>query len=1113
MDFISFQNCNIKTEKKPWVYKKLKDLSAIYLFTNLHFGDILYMICHFRMKNEKERNGRFFMNSDFEKNPSGEVLETAVPAEEEIRKPKRLICRLKDFNGFYLFAAFFIPFVIMLGVYACLGKHPFGNNSVLTLDLQAQYVYYYEAIRRLLTEGGSWLYSWERTLGGEFMGIVAYYMASPFNLILVLFPKKMLADAVMFIQLAKVGTMGLTFAYYLRKTRGTTDMQCVTFSVLYALSAYSVVQLMNPMWLDAMVFLPLLVLGIESMIRQKKFILYTVSLTTVFCTNYYMGYMCAIFTFIYFLYYYFLVRDEVPQNKGAEKGNRFFRILRSRGFETFMRFGVFTVVALCISAFMLLSAWYSLQFGKMDFGNTDFTPSLRFDFLDIFVKLLPGSYDTVRPNGLPMIYCGMLAVIALPLFYMSPVISRKKKLLSSMVLAVFLCSFCVNTIDLVWHGFSTPNWLNYRYSYIVSFFLLLMAVDGLRGLRKIPLGKILTVGAFLGVLILIVQKLEYVFLRNTKEVPLDDVKCILLSLILLAAYVIVLYYMKQDKMETVGTFALAVIVCVEMFATALITVADVQSDVGSVKYGNYVSGNTEKYDGYTGAIARLEPVVEAIKEKDRSFYRMESTVYRRQGGVNEPMALGFNGISHSTSTLNSAVITLLNKLGYSSTAHWTKYLGGTPVADALLGIKYVIVSDDDSTATKGAYHTLDKNFFVEAASAPEYYEYVPSENTIYAMQNTKALSVAYGVSPELIARTTDFLNPPYYTALELQNDLIDAMLSGVTTGNDVFKSIYAPFDVDDGSYRTYTHHHEYTDENGETQKAENKYYIVEPDDGNSAILRFTMTAADDGNIYAHFPGVLFQGMSTTCKIYVNNVYVCDYFTNETWTVQNLGTFEKGEEVEVELRFSGGDLYISRASSRFFYYVDYAALNEAFSALEEASMYVEEHGNDYLRGVIDIPEGQELIFTSIPYDEGWKVYIDGKKTETVKVLDSLLAVPTTAGFHEIEFVYRPISATLGIPLTVIGILALALLILWSRVRKVRIFEKAEKTTHFFYCKGDETAGWTQELLETALAMKDDAPTKTPEENAASLAAETLSDEKTSDDEAIEEKPADEEIKDQ
>lgn len=972
----------------------------------------------------------------------------------------------KSFNGYYLIAAFFIPFIIMLGVYACLGKHPFGNNSVLTLDLQAQYVYYYEAIRRLLTEGGSWLYSWERTLGGEFMGIVAYYMASPFNLILVLFPKHMLADAVMFIQLAKVGAMGLTFAYYLRKTRNTSDMQTIVFAMMYSLCAYSVVNLVNPMWLDAMVFLPLLVLGIESMIRQRKFVLYTVSLVAVFVTNYYMGYMCAIFTFIYYLYYYFLVRDELPQNEKAKTGRGISRILHSRGFETLMRFALFTVVALLVSAFMLLCAWYSLQFGKTEFATTNFAPNLRFDFLDLFVKMLPGSYDTVRPNGLPMIYCGMLALIALPLFFMSPTISRKKKLLSAGVLAVLIISFSINTIDLVWHGFSGPNWLNYRYSYLFSFFVLLMACDALRGIRKIRYGKILAVGTFLAVLILIVQKLNYVFDQDTKTNPLDDVQCILLSLVLIIAYMIVLRIMKGDNLASSGSFALAVVVCVEMFAVSVINVTDVQLDVGSVRYGNYLSssGKTEYYDGYTGAILRLEPVVEEIFEKDQSFYRMESTVYRRLGGVNEPMALGFNGISHSTSTLNASVIKLMNKLGYASTAHWTKYLGGTPISDALLGIKYVITKND----------TLDANLYTVAASAPEYYKYIPSSNTIYAMQNTKALSVAYGVSPDLLTQTEGFLYPPYYSSLDLQNQLVNAMLSGVMDTPNVLRGIRASVDSIDCSHTALTHTHQYTDENGETQYAEQTYYFIDGGDG-AHTFRFTFTAEADGDIYAHFPGVLFQGMSTDCGLYVNGTKVSDYYTNETWVIQNLGTFEKGDEVRVELRFNDGDLYISRASQYFFYYIDYAALNRAFSQLESASMYVEEHGNDYLKGTIDIPEGQELIFTSIPYDEGWHVYVDGEQVELVKTLGSLLAVETTPGFHEIEFVYRPDCAVYGGLLSIIGIFLFALLVVWSRSRKLRSAFKCngERTTHFFYYGGDEATGWLTEAAEEASALSGSA----------------------------------------
>lgn len=1023
------------------------------------------------------------MNQDHENTLQSEEVSSAPKRKIKIKKRDG-----KGFDGYYLIAAFLIPFLIMLGVYICLEKHPFGNNSVLTLDLQAQYVYYYEAIRRLLTEGGSWLYSWERTLGGEFMGIVAYYMASPFNLILVLFPKDMLADAVMFIQLAKVGSMGLTFAYYLRKTRKTNDMQTISFAVMYALCAYSVVQLINPMWLDAMVFLPLLVLGIESMIRERKFILYTVSLVTVFCTNYYMGYMCAIFTFFYFLYYYFLVCDELPQNVTAKKGGKLMRLLRSRGFETLMRFGVFTVIALMISAFMLLCAWNSLQFGKTEFANTDFSPTLRFDFLDIFVKLLPGSYDSVRPTGLPMIYCGMLAVIALPLFFMSPAITRRKKVLSACMIGLFVISFSVNTIDLVWHGFSGPNWLNYRYSYLFSFFLLLLACDAIRTIGKIPFPKIMAVGVFTGVLILIVQKLDYVFPQTaTRDKTLDDAKCIVLSLVLLIVYVTVLYFMKQDRMESAGAFALAAVICVEMFATSLINVTDVQTDVGSVRYGNYLSdsGKTEYYDGYLGAIKRLEPVVNEVQENDKGFYRMESTVYRRTGGVNEPMALGFNGISHSTSTLNASVIKLLNKLGYASQSHWTKYLGGTPVTDALLGIKYVITKNDK----------LDSNLYTVAAESDEYYKYIPNDNTIYAMQNTKALSIAYGVSPNVLTDMEGFTNPPYYTALELQNKLINSMLSDVMSSPNVLRGIYASVDSEGCTHSVFTHTHKYTDENGEEQSVDNKYYAIEDTSDNKGTFIFTFDAKADGDIYMHLPGVFFSEMTDQCKIYVNGSYVGQYFTNETWTVTNIGTFEKGESVKVELRFEGGKLYISRASTYLFYYIDYDAMNRAFDELSYASMYVQEHGNDYLKGTIELPEGQELIFTTIPYDEGWKVYIDGEEVEYTKALDSLIAVPSTAGFHEIEFVYRPDCAVYGGLISIIGIVIFILLIIWSRCRPLRKLVRCDSDIqkHFFYYKGDSVGTWLQESVESEVCCtvpqpKREEPSSAEAENAPDAPAE-------------------------
>ena len=143
------------------------------MFTNGKTYAIILASC---AKKEKEKCFAYKKERNFDMNTENNNEAVLSEASAESAKPNKAWHAFKEkmrsFNGYYLIAAFIIPFMIMLAVYICLEKHPFGNQSVLTLDMQAQYVYYFEALRRLLTEGGSWLYSWERTLGGEMMGII-----------------------------------------------------------------------------------------------------------------------------------------------------------------------------------------------------------------------------------------------------------------------------------------------------------------------------------------------------------------------------------------------------------------------------------------------------------------------------------------------------------------------------------------------------------------------------------------------------------------------------------------------------------------------------------------------------------------------------------------------------------------------------------------------------------------------------------------------------------------------------------------------------------------------------------------------------------------------------
>ena len=104
------------------------------------------------------------------------------------------------------------------------------------------------------------------------------------------------------------------------------------------------------------------------------------------------------------------------------------------------------------------------------------------------------------------------------------------------------------------------------------------------------------------------------------------------------------------------------------------------------------------------------------------------------------------------------------------------------------------------------------------------------------------------------------------------------------------------------------------------------------------------------------------------------------------------------------------------------------------------MTVTEYDNAYLSGNIFIENGQELVFTTIPYDRGWNVYVDGKKVETVMVLYSLMAFEATEGYHEIEMRYFPSIYKIGIAVSALGILIFVAVVLYNKNKKASSFIK-------------------------------------------------------------------------
>ena len=876
--------------------------------------------------------------------------------------------RISSSQYSYLLLAFLIPAVIMYVVYLAMEIHPFGDGSVLVLDLNGQYVYFFEALRNFVRGDASLLYSFSRALGGEFMGMYAYYLASPISYIVALFPTERMLEALLFIILLKTGLCGASFGYYLHKnSRVPNRFAVLAFATMYALCAYAVIYQNNIMWIDALICLPLITYGIEQLIKFRKYKLFVISLALGIISNFYIGYMLCIWVAIYYFYYFFSHND--GRNNPLQEKSHFLR--------SFIRIAFFSALAVAISALLILTAYYSLQFGKNDFSSPSWSLTENFDILDYLTKFLPGSYDTVRPEGLPNVYAGMLMLILIPVYFVSQKISAREKISSLLIIIFFSLCFICSPLDLIWHGFQRPNWLNYRYSFILVFFMLTLAYKGFGNLRHVGEKFILGIGAIITIFIVVAQKQEFeTYIKSdNKLLSLETVWLGILATVAFVALLCLLIKLKNVFKRESVCCVLVALVCVEIFCSSLACVNQHDKDV-------VYSG----YKGYNSYLEEMRPIVEDIKEYDNTFFRVEKTNQRK---LNDNLALGIRGLSNSTSTLNASTIKFLNQMGYASKSHWSKYLGGTPVNDSLLGIKYII-----SDTTPENLKFLDK-----------YYYSVLEDDVNIAYLNPHALSIAYGVDQS----TQSFDMEEYTSHFDRLNSLVGTML-----GNNESEELFVPLPIENTTLSNLS----------ESNSAGHKrYYIM--DENKKGYIIFDITAQTYDEIFMHLP----TGYQHEAAVRVNGISKGTVHGNETDRIISLGAYTPGEKITIQIMIDNeyNDLYLKEADN-YFYYLDQQAFITAFEELSSNPQFItnEKSTDDNIQGTITTEKEDQCVITTIPYDKGWHVYVDGEEISYTEALGAVIAfeIPE-AGAHTLQLKYKSSAVTYGLIISIGGIIAFLL----------------------------------------------------------------------------------------
>ncbi len=933
----------------------------------------------------------------------------------DIRESERLHKRNRRLG---LFAAFALPCLLMYTVYFLFGVFPFGRESVLVLDLNAQYIYFFGALRNALHGDGSLLYSFSRAAGGEFLGIFAYYLSSPLSWIVALFPENMLLDALLVLFTTKCGLCGMTLAYYLEKHGIGSARSRVIFGTLYALSGYGITYQHNTMWIDCMYLLPLVALGIETLIENKKYgirryLLFTLSLALAIFSNFYIGFMMCIFCFVYFFYAYFCV---VKTKVGKAP------FLRS-----LVRMGIFSALAIGLAACIILPTYYSLSFGKTAFSNPVYEFEPRFDLLDLVSRLFLNAYDTVRPEGLPIIYCGLLSVLLLPLFFMAKRVSLSEKVGTAALIGIFVFSFSIDMIDEFWHGMQEPNWLNYRYSFMLVFILIVAAAKAFAEIRSFSSAQLCATTSGWLLTVLVCQKVCSFY--EEKIVLNRDLLCFYVTLLFMGALAGALALFRSRAYRRAAESVVLVLISAELLVSGICTICFLDDDVVYSTRDSFLD-NKKKF----------EDSADWILENDDGFYRFDKTLHPL---INTPMLLGIRGFTNSTSTLNRETIDFLRYMGLSSKSHWSKYYGGTAPFDSFMAMKYVIA---------------DPEYDVPEGYIPRY---EGNATTVY--ENPHALSIAYAVNErvkdvhlaypknydEAIANGEYAPFDAYYTPPERMNALAGAML-GKDAPVELFSAV-ENIDLRDTNLNyAYTTGHEL-------------YKPINAD--NSASLYYEFTAEVSNQYYLYIP----TDYPREVSVLVNGRDCGTALANETDRMISLGWHDEGDDVSVALTLKADRVYI-RADEPLLWYVNTPVYEESFTELAEYQLDLDEWSDTRFVGTLTLPEDRTTVFTSIPYDANWRAWVDGEEVEVYKNLQALVAFDASAGTHDIEIRYVPKQLYTGIGITAVSAAVLLAIVCTTAAKKKKAIRAA--------AIAESIASLTEEAPP---APENDNPETTKEEN--------------------------------
>ena len=820
-------------------------------------------------------------------------------------------------------------------------------------------------------------FSFSLGFGADIISSLTWFcIGDPLNLLSVFVPKNGTYILFVFLAVLRFYLSGISFIFYCNTHKFQKNI--IPFGAIsYSFCGYALfVGVRHPYFLNPLIFLPLLCIGIDKIFDRKSPVFFIIFSFLACVCNYYFFYMLSFFVFVYAaVRFFFVVKIER-------------KFLCKEFFKTFFRTFGFYMIAVMMAAFILLPSAY----GFLTASRT--TEKIEVDFfysLAYYANLFSSVSSPASVGGFfgsigfaPVVFGTLLF-----LFTLNDKISKQLKIFISLGVLFFICPFFGHFIN----GF---NYITNRWCFAFAFLVCVSFVYAFPLFCKSSFKELK-----IPLLIAVVQNLLVIFSCIISQARRQHYAlCYIYSL----AVFLILYFLIK-KRKDIRIFSL-----VSIFI-GIIVIAFVRYS----PYGLSYLDDFREFGIYEGNVAKNTDI-EILKLNDADFFRYDE---ENKFTANNAVVFGTKSTSYNYSISDIHLMQFYEDIALAKTSLMScSSLNRRSALQNLFAVKYFVLPAEAEYAPE--YMTFVKEFDTYGGrkklfklNNPSPFA-VPYKNVLYADNNFENLNPIE--KQELFLDTAVIYDEKYEDnsdgpELKLNSKILRKNVSFI--GNDdvkieegkiITRRKNATFEIDFAG-----------DEDSDSKKElyllfKNFYYTTDSyeqfkpqvrfvsSSGKEEAFEFGMTNANDSMGHNRMPCLGLQECKSG-KFFV--------------TLENKGVYEFDEISVFALDISARDENLNS--------VDSGEICNLTFAENKISLETSLKKNQFVR-------------FSMPYSKGWKIFIDGKETKSYRCDIAFIGTFVDSGNHSVVLKYSTPFLAAGLVTSFIGLIALVALCFYLKSRK-------------------------------------------------------------------------------